>query len=156
MNIRQCSRQVPSSTKGNNRDRMQELLDKEVIPYVDTHYWLPLYQMSMYKEKIEKDMGYTPTAGNMGRLDSDTLQPMIKPIPCWTAFTEGHVRVDGGLSACCFGSDDRFDMGVLDGTNFMRQWNSKKFVEFKGSPCQDSHGRTRRTQGNLLRGLCGL
>jgi len=117
--------------EGEQRDRMQKLLDEKVIPYVDKHYWLPLYQMSMYRDKIEKEMGYVPTAGNMGRLDDKTMQPTRNPLPCWTAFTEGHVRVDGGLSACCFGSDDRFDMGMLDGTNFMHQWNSVKFQKLR-------------------------
>ena len=131
--------------------KMDEFLKKEIIPYVDKHYWLPLYQMSMYKDHMEKVMGYTPSAGNVGRLDETTLLPLRKSLPCWSAFTEGHVRADGGLSACCFGSDNRFDMGILDGTNFMRQWNSPKFQKLreaqlktltegqdslKGTPCQ--------------------
>ena len=107
--------------------RMDEFLKKDIIPFVDRHYWLPLYQMSMYKDHIKKLLGYVPTAGNMGRLDDDTLMPTRKSLPCWSAFTEGHVRANGGLSACCFGADDRFDMGVLDGDNFMKIWNSEKF-----------------------------
>jgi uncharacterized Fe-S cluster-containing radical SAM superfamily protein len=107
--------------------KMEAFLDENIRPYVDRHYWLPLYQMSMLVKHMENVLGYKPTAGNMGRLDDITLLPTRKPLPCWSAFTEGHVRADGGLSACCFGSDDRFDMGVLDGTNFMRMWNSKKF-----------------------------
>jgi MoaA/NifB/PqqE/SkfB family radical SAM enzyme len=137
--------------EGEQREKMQKLLDEKVIPYVDEHYWLPLYQMSMYREKMEKDLGFVPTAGNMGRLDSETLEPLRPSLPCWTAFTEGHVRYDGGLSACCFGADDRFDMGLLDGTNFMRQWNTPKFQALrkaqlktltegqdalKGTPCE--------------------
>jgi hypothetical protein len=59
------------------------------------------------------------------------MMPTRKPLPCWPAFTEGHVRVDGALSACCFGADDRFDMGMLDGTNFMRQWNSPPFRKIR-------------------------
>jgi uncharacterized Fe-S cluster-containing radical SAM superfamily protein len=113
--------------EGEQKDKMKETLDKYVIPFVDKHYWLPLYQMSMYADRIRKEIGYVPTHGNMGRIDESTMLPNRKPLPCWSAFTEGHVRVDGGLSACCFGSDERFDMGVLDGTNFMRQWNSDKF-----------------------------
>jgi uncharacterized Fe-S cluster-containing radical SAM superfamily protein len=119
--------------EGQQKEKIQKLLDEEVIPYVDKHYWLPLYQMSMYRERIEAEIGFIPTAGNMGRIDNETMKPNRKPLPCWTAFTEGHVRVDGGLSACCFGSDSRFDMGMLDGTNFMRQWNSAKFVELRNS-----------------------
>jgi hypothetical protein len=59
------------------------------------------------------------------------MKPIRKALPCWSAFTEGHVRYDGGLSACCFGADDRFDMGTLDGTNFMRQWNSTAFQKLR-------------------------
>lgn len=117
--------------EGEQKDKMQRLLNEKVIPCVDKHYWLPLYQMSMYRDKVEKELGYTPTAGNMGRIDDFTMKPNRKPLPCWTAFTEGHVRVDGGLSACCFGADDRFDMGILDGTNFMRQWNSPRFIKLR-------------------------
>lgn len=108
-------------------DNVRLLLTRHVNAFTDKHYWLPLYQMSMYKKEIVKTMGYVPTAGNMGRLDEKTMSPTRLPLPCWSAFTEGHVRVDGGLSACCFGSDDRFDMGKLDGKNFMKAWNSKEF-----------------------------
>lgn len=111
----------------------QKFLIKHVIPYVDRHYWLPLYQMSMYKQKIIDELGYVPTAGNSGRLDDDTMLPTRKPLPCWSAFTEGHVRVDGNLSACCFGADARFDMGLLDGSNFMKMWNSPEFVKLRES-----------------------
>jgi uncharacterized Fe-S cluster-containing radical SAM superfamily protein len=117
--------------EGEQKKKMREFLNKHIRPYVDKHYWLPLYQMSMYRNKVKKEMGYTPTAGNMGRIDEDTMLPNRPPLPCWSVFTEGHVRVDGGLSACCFGADERFDMGLLDGTNFMRQWNSPKFQEIR-------------------------
>jgi hypothetical protein len=113
--------------EGEQLVKMKDLVEKQIKPYVDRHYWLPLYQMSMYKEKIQKELGYIPTAGNCGRIDENTLMPTRLPLPCWCTFTEGHVRYDGGLSACGFGSDDKFDMGLLDGTNFMRQWNSPKF-----------------------------
>lgn len=137
--------------EGEQKEKMQTLLDARVIPFVDQHYWLPLYQMSMYKEKMKEDLGYIPTAGNCGRIDETTMLPTRHPIPCWCAITEGHVRYDGGLSACGFGADDKFDMGLLDGTNFMRQWNSPKFISLreaqfktltegqdalKGTPCE--------------------
>lgn len=137
--------------EGDQKEKMQKLLDERVIPYVDQHYWLPLYQMSMYREKMEKDLGFVPTAGNCGRIDENTMLPTRLPVPCWCAITEGHVRYNGGLSACGFGADDKFDMGVLDGTNFMHQWNSQKFIALreaqfktltegqdalKGTPCE--------------------
>ena len=128
--------------EGEQKKLMQEMLEKNVKPYVDKHYWLPLYQMSMYKDKLVKELGYMPTAGNMGRIDDETMMPTRPPLPCWSAFTEGHVRVDGGLSACCFGADERFDMGLLDGTNFMRQWNSPKFRELRGAQIETlTHGQ---------------
>jgi hypothetical protein len=111
--------------------KMDEFLKENIIPYVDRHYWLPLYQMAMYKDHMLKVLGYAPTAGNMGRLDDTTLLPTRKSLPCWSAFTEGHVRADGGLSACCFGADNRFDMGVLNGVNFMKMWNSEKFQKLR-------------------------
>ena len=113
------------------KERMQDFLEKYILPYVDRHYWLPLYQMAMYKDHMEKVLGYVPSAGNVGRLDDDTLLPIRKSLPCWSAFTEGHVRADGGLSACCFGADNKFDMGVLNGVNFMKMWNSDKFQKIR-------------------------
>lgn len=116
--------------------QMCDFLMEYVVPYVDKHYWLPMYSMSMYREKVHKDTGYISSIGNMGRIDEDTRLPNRSPLPCWAAFTEGHVRADGGLSACCFGADSRFDMGKLDGTNFMREWNSPKFVALRKAHLQ--------------------
>jgi pyruvate-formate lyase-activating enzyme len=137
--------------EGEQQDRMNDILHTYIINHVDRHYWLPLYQMSMYRDRIKNELGFMPTAGNMGRIDERTMKPTRNPLPCWSAFTEGHVRVDGGLSACCFGADNRFDMGILDGTNFMKMWNSHKFQSLriaqlktieqgqeslKGTPCE--------------------
>ena len=111
----------------NQPDIMQDFIENKVKPYVDRHYWLPMYQMGMQKDKVISETGYYPTGGNMGRVDDNTMEPTRDPLPCWAVFTEGHVRVDGHVSACCFGSDDRFDVGMLNGRNFMNVWNSKKF-----------------------------
>lgn len=132
---------------GEQKQKMDALLNEKVRPFVDKHYWLPLYQMAMYREKLERELGYTPTAGNMGRIDEKTMMPTRKPLPCWTAFTEGHVRVDGSLSACCFGSDEKFDMGKLDGTNFMHCWNSMKFRALRCAQL--------RTEKEGQKSLCG-
>jgi uncharacterized Fe-S cluster-containing radical SAM superfamily protein len=126
---------------------LEDFLNKDIRPYVDKHYFLPLYQMGMNREHVIKTMGYVPSAGNVGRLDEVTLLPLRKALPCWGVFTEGHVRADGGLSACCFGSDSRFDMGILDGTNFMRMWNSKKFVALR-----DAQLRTLTEGQDALKG----
>lgn len=117
--------------EGKQKENMVNMLDIFIKPYVDNHYWLPLYQMSMNSEKIKQDLGYIPTHGNMGRIDDKTMKPTREPLPCWTVFTEGHVRVDGNLAACCFGSDEKFDIGWLNGTNFMRIWNDKKLQHLR-------------------------
>lgn len=107
---------------GEQQERMQALIDRHILPYVDQHYWLPLYGMSMSAKAIEERIGYRPSHGNIGRVGA-----LRQPLPCWSAFTEGHVRVDGHLSACCFGSDDKFDVGDLTQGSFMSQWNSPAF-----------------------------
>ena len=117
--------------EGEQQKLMEDMLFDNVKPYVDQHYWLPLYQMAMYADKIKSTMGYAPTAGNMGRIDDDTMKPTRKSLPCWTVFTEGHVRADGNFAACCFGSDNKFDVGLLDGTNFMHVWNSEKMQKIR-------------------------
>lgn len=131
--------------------KMQTLLDNYVLPYVDQHYWLPLYSMAMRSSEIQKKLGYMPMHGNSGRYDTKTGQPNRDPLPCWSAFTEGHVRCDGHLSACCFGSDAKFDVGDLNKQSFMEAWNgpalrslrraqinTKEFGPdaLKGTPCE--------------------
>ena len=108
---------------GEQQTQMEALLAEKVLPYVDQHYWLPLFsEMQSPLAEKNKARGWKPNAGNQGRLES-----LRDPLPCWAVFTEGHVRVDGGLSACCFGATDAFDMGSLAETSFMEAWNSPKF-----------------------------
>jgi hypothetical protein len=103
--------------------KMQALVD-EIRPYVDEHYWLPLYGMS----GASKAAGWRPQPGNPGRLDA-----MRPPLPCWSVFTEGHITAKGMLSACCFGkgADDDLVMGDLNTTPFMEAWNSDQFQELR-------------------------
>lgn len=107
---------------GEQQERMEAFLAENVIPYVDQHYWLPLYSMGAIATQREAELGYKPTAGNQGRLGA-----LREPLPCWSAFTEGHVRADGGLSLCCFDSDGRFQVGDLTKQSFMDAWNSPEF-----------------------------
>lgn len=109
---------------GEQHRKMEQLLAEHVLPYVDEHYWLPLYSMAMRSAEIERKLGYTPTHGNSGRFDPATGMPTRTGLPCWAAFTEGHVRVDGHVSLCCFGSDDKFDVGDLNKQSFMDAWYS--------------------------------
>lgn len=113
---------------GDQHARMEAFLDEHVRPYVDQHYWLPLYSMGSVATKREAELGYRPTAGNQGRLDA-----MRDPLPCWSAFTEGHVRADGGLSLCCFDADGRFQVGDLRVQSFMEAWNSPEFQRIRAA-----------------------
>ena len=111
---------------GEQQERMEALLDKHVRPYVDEHYWLPLYSMGSLATAREAELGYRPTAGNQGRLGA-----LREPLPCWSAFTEGHVTADGYLSACCFDADARWKMGDLNKQRFMEAWGSPEFVKLR-------------------------
>ena len=101
---------------GEQGERMRALVD-EIRPFVDEHYWLPLYGMS----GASKAAGMAPQPGNPGRLDA-----MRPPIPCWSVFTEGHITKDGLLSACCFGNGATGALAMADlrQTPFMDGWNS--------------------------------
>lgn len=102
--------------------RMQAAVD-EILPFVDEHYWLPLYGQAGLTSGAG---GTVPVAGNPGRLDA-----MRDPIPCWAIFTEGHITYDGRLSACCFDHDGRFTMGDLTTTSFVEAWNSLCFAQLR-------------------------
>lgn len=122
---------------GEQQEKMWALLRARVLPYVDEHYWLPLFS-EMQSPLAEKNLarGWKPNAGNSGRLEN-----MVDPLPCWAVFSEGHLRVDGGLSACCFGADDRFDMGNLNEMGFMEAWNSPAFQALRKKHLSgDVHG----------------
>ena len=108
---------------GAQQEKMEALIAERVAPYVDEHYWLPLYgQMTHWNEDRSQSLGYVPTAGNQGRLDA-----LRDPLPCWSTMTEGHVTADGILTACCFDSDGIFAMGDLRTTPFMDAWHSESF-----------------------------
>jgi radical SAM protein with 4Fe4S-binding SPASM domain len=114
--------------EGEQQRKMERLLAEKVIPYVDQHYWLPLYSMGAFATKREEELGYLPTAGNQGRLGA-----LREPLPCWSAFTEGHVTADGKLSACCFDATSNWSMGDLTKQPFMEAWNSPEFVNLRAA-----------------------
>lgn len=107
---------------GDQQEKMKDLIKTRVAPYVDQHYWLPLYSMGSLATEREAELGYRPTAGNQGRIGA-----LRDPLPCWSAFTEGHVTATGQLSACCFDADSRWTMGDLREMSFMEAWNSEAF-----------------------------
>jgi radical SAM protein with 4Fe4S-binding SPASM domain len=105
---------------------MEEVLNEQVIPYVDQHYWLPLYSMGSLATKREKELGMQPIAGNPGRYDNP-----VDPIPCWALFTEGHVMSDGRLTGCCADATGEWVMGDLTKTSFMEAWHSDHFQSLR-------------------------
>ena len=137
---------------GEQQQKMEELLAARVLPYVDEHYWLPLYTMAIRSAEFKAKLGYTPTHGNSGRYDPKTGMPTRAPLPCWSPFTEGHVRVDGHMSACCFGSDDKFDIGDLTTQPFMEAWNSEPMQAIRAA-----HLRTQTEGSKALKGtICDV
>jgi len=126
---------------GEQQAQMEALLAEHVLPFCDEHYWLPLYSMGSLATQREAELGYRPTAGNQGRLGA-----LREPLPCWSAFTEGHVTADGYLSACCFDADGRWRMGDLKVESFMDAWHSPEFIDLRrahlrkdvtGTPCEE-------------------
>ena len=110
---------------GEQQVRMQALVD-EIRPFVDEHYWLPLYSMGSMTTQREEELGYRPIAGNQGRVGA-----LRDPLPCWSAFTEGHITYDGKLSACCFDAGDKWVMADLKTVPFLDGWNSPAFVALR-------------------------
>ncbi len=121
---------------GEQLDRMAASV--EVIePFVDQHYWLPLYGQAGFTSGAR---GTVPVAGNIGRIGA-----LRDPLPCWAVFTEGHITYDGQLAACCFDHDGRFGMGDLNEMSFLEAWHSQKFQDLReanlkkdvsGTPCE--------------------
>jgi hypothetical protein len=73
--------------------------------------------MRAFATQREEELGYRPTAGNQGRIGS-----LREPLPCWSAFTEGHVTAEDMLSACCFDATANWMMGDLNRQSFMDAW----------------------------------
>jgi radical SAM protein with 4Fe4S-binding SPASM domain len=124
---------------GEQAERMAEMV-KDLTPYLDEIYALPLYSQAELVGASERDKGWNVTAGNRGRMGA-----LRDPIPCWATMTEGHITHDGKLSACCFDHDGRFEMGDLTTQTFMEAWNSSAFQSIRqahlngdvtGTPCE--------------------
>lgn len=125
--------------EGAQRDLMAKAVE-DIRPYLDEHYFLPLYSQHTLASKDIGEAGYVPVAGNIGRLGG-----LVPPLPCWAVSREGHVTYDGLLTACCFSHTDDFTMGDLKEQGFMEAWNSESFRELRlahltkdvtGTPCE--------------------
>lgn len=126
---------------GEQAAHMDAFLREHIIPYVDEHYWLPLYTFGAMTEHVTEKMAYQPTPGNMGRIGA-----LRDPLPCWCVFTEGHVCADGMLSACGFDATSKYTVANLNEVSFMEGWHSASFQELreahvrkdvKGTVCED-------------------
>lgn len=104
---------------GKQGEAMERIVD-EILPFVNEHYWLPLFQMNGAAQAA----GWKPGAGNPGRLGA-----MRDPLPCWATMMEGHIDKDGNMIACCFGdvSGGGLNMGNLNNAGFMEIWNGEKY-----------------------------
>ena len=109
------------------RNRMSEAVEK-ILPWVDEHYYLPLYNQGALTSEVSMERGYIPTAGNRGRIGA-----LREPVPCWSVFTEGHITFDGMLSACCFDHSANWHMGDLKKIPFIEAWHSKPFQSIRGA-----------------------
>lgn len=107
-------------------ERAKHLLDTYILPYVDEHYWLPLYTMGGAAKDAENALGLKPVPGNPGRCDS-----LVDPLPCWTVFTAGHVLSDGRLTACCMDATGSWVVGDLTKQKFMDAWHSVGFQSLR-------------------------
>jgi len=95
------------------RVEMQAFIDREVMPFVDEHYWLPLYSMGGVA---------TTGGGNPGRRDNP-----VAPLPCWQLFSEAHVLMDGWMTTCSFDATGRMVVGDLLQHSFLDVWHSEAF-----------------------------
>jgi len=107
-------------------ERMEPLLKEHVRPFVDEHYWLPLYSAGGQAREKEAELGMQPIAGNTGRLDDPA-----EPIPCWTLFTGAHIMVDGKMTGCCLDGVGNWVMGDLTKQTFMEAWHSEDFKKLR-------------------------
>ena len=129
----------------NQPSHMNTILTEYILPFVDNHYWLPLYTMATAGNR-ESGLGLVPVAGNPGRHDDP-----VAPIPCWLLFTSGHVMADGRLTACGYDSIGTWTMGDLKTQSFMSVWNSKEFQGLRGAHLSGNIAGTKCESCLLLR-----
>lgn len=106
--------------------RAIKFLENDIFPYVDLHYWLPLYTAGGQAKEKEHELRMKPIAGNTGRLADPS-----EPLPCWTLFTASHVMADGRMTACCLDGNGKWVMGDLKKQKFMDIWHSEQFKSLR-------------------------
>ena len=111
--------------EGAQRDLMEKAV-ADIKPYLDQHYYLPLFSQHMLVADDIEAKDYVPIGGNIGRVNG-----AVPPVPCWALFREGHVDFNGMVTGCCFAHTPEFDFGSLNEMSFMEAWNSPKAKEFR-------------------------
>jgi len=102
--------------------RMQPLLAEHILPFVDEHYWLPLFNETAAFPNRPKEQ----RIGNVGNYHAP-----VDPLPCWAVFTAAHVLVDGRMTACCHDATGNWAMGDLKDQSFMEAWYSDSYRELR-------------------------
>ena len=112
-----------SSIRYNGEQLVQmEKAVEDILPYVDEHYWLPLYSQSGLTKEAMEEIGATPVVGNFGRYGSPGTTHL-----CFALFCESRITYDGKMSMCCFNHNHEFDAGDMNTTSFMDCWWSSKY-----------------------------
>jgi len=116
-----CGIYASSLLYDNQQERRMHKEVQEILPFVDEHYYLPLYGHAGLMRRAGDDAGH------------DCAEVLHKALPCWSLFTEGHITSDGHLSACCFDHSSRFHMGDLNRMSFLEAWHSPQFQRLRGA-----------------------
>ena len=112
--------------------RMKPLLREHVLPFVDEHYWLPLFNETAAFPNRPKSERIGNVAG---------YHDPVEPLPCWAVFTAAHVLVDGRLTACCHDATGQWAMGDLNKQSFMEAWHSEEYKVLRNAHLRkDVHG----------------
>lgn len=127
-----CGLYASSIKYNDDQDDLMKKAVDELLPYLDQHYWLPLYSFGSLAADNAKDHGlHKVTPGNMGRIGG-----LVSPMPCWCVFTEGHVLHDGKLTLCGFDAgkaDHNWVCADLNEVSFMEGWNSMHAVRLRAT-----------------------
>lgn len=100
---------------GEQMVKMEKTIN-EILPYVDEHYYLPLYSQG---DLIQVKEGNQVLAGNPGRLNN-----LTEPLPCFAIFSELHISFNGSMSLCCFDHDAKWSAGNLNEVSLIEAWHS--------------------------------
>ena len=114
-----CGLYASSLCYDDKQERRMRKVVQEILPFVDEHYYLPLYGYAGLPRRAGDDA------------EHDCAEALHKALPCWSLFTEGHITSDGHLSACCFDHSSRFHMGDLNRVSFLEAWHSPQFQRLR-------------------------